>query len=152
MDEKDIKKVVGGLLVQDRDLDLIANEIKCVTKRKPTNDEMQALDFAWKVCKHVKSNAIVYSYKDMIIGVGAGQMSRVDSAKIGIIKSNFDINGSVLASDAFFPFRDGVDAAAKAGVVAIIQPGGSVRDVEVIDACNEYDIAMVFTGMRHFRH
>ncbi|MBU0650923.1 bifunctional phosphoribosylaminoimidazolecarboxamide formyltransferase/IMP cyclohydrolase [bacterium] len=151
--EKDMKKVVGGLLVQDRDLGMIEErDLKVATKKKPTKEQIKAMLFAWKVCKSVKSNAIVYSYTDHIIGVGAGQMSRVDSAKIGIFKSNYDIKGSVLASDAFFPFRDGVDSAAKAGVIAIIQPGGSVRDEEVIAACDEHGIAMVFTGMRHFKH
>ena len=149
----DLKKVTGGLLIQNCDTGKVnIADCKIVSKRQPTEDELVALDFAWKVCKHVKSNAIVYSTKDQIIGVGAGQMSRVDSAKIGVIKSNFPIEGSVLASDAFFPFRDGIDAAAEAGVKAIIQPGGSQRDNEVIAAADEHGIAMVFTGMRHFKH
>jgi phosphoribosylaminoimidazolecarboxamide formyltransferase/IMP cyclohydrolase len=149
----DLKKVTGGLLIQMRDTGKVnIDDCKVVTERKPTEGELTALDFAWRVCKHVKSNAIVYSTKDQIIGVGAGQMSRVDSAKIGVIKANFPIKGTVLASDAFFPFRDGIDAAAEAGVTAIIQPGGSQRDEEVITAANEHGIAMVFTGMRHFKH
>jgi phosphoribosylaminoimidazolecarboxamide formyltransferase/IMP cyclohydrolase len=110
------------------------------------------MSFAWKVCKHVKSNAIVYSTSDQVVGVGAGQMSRVDSSRIAVMKANLPTDGTVLASDAMFPFRDGVDAAAKAGVTAIIQPGGSIRDEEIIQAANEYNIAMVFTVMRHFRH
>jgi phosphoribosylaminoimidazolecarboxamide formyltransferase/IMP cyclohydrolase len=113
---------------------------------------MAALRFAWIVAKHVKSNAIIYAGESQLVAVGAGQMSRVDSAKIGIIKANLPIEGSVLASDAFFPFRDGIDAAAEAGVTAIIQPGGSMRDEEVIAAADEHGLAMVFTGIRHFRH
>lgn len=149
----DLKKVTGGLLIQTRDTGKVnINDCKVVTKREPTAQELIALDFAWKVCKHVKSNAIVYSTAEQIIGIGAGQMSRVDSAKIGVMKANAPIKGTVLASDAFFPFRDGVDAAATAGVTAIIQPGGSQRDDEVISAANEHGIAMVFTGMRHFKH
>jgi phosphoribosylaminoimidazolecarboxamide formyltransferase / IMP cyclohydrolase len=151
--DKDLKKVVGGLLVQDRDLRMVAVEdLKVVTKKEPSKEQFESLMFAWKICKHVKSNAIVYANKDQIIGVGAGQMSRVDSSKLGVSKSNFDIKGSVMASDAFFPFRDAVDAAAEAGVTVIIQPGGSIRDEEVIQACDEHGIAMVFTGMRHFKH
>ncbi|MBN1521807.1 MAG: bifunctional phosphoribosylaminoimidazolecarboxamide formyltransferase/IMP cyclohydrolase [Candidatus Aureabacteria bacterium] len=149
----DIKKVSGGLLVQERNIEIGFEEnYKVVTERKPSRDEREALFFAWKVVKHVKSNAIVYAKKGEAVGIGAGQMSRVDSSKIAIMKAQKDIKGSVLASDAFFPFRDGVDTAAEAGVTAIIQPGGSVRDQEVIDACNEHAIAMLFTGMRHFRH
>jgi phosphoribosylaminoimidazolecarboxamide formyltransferase/IMP cyclohydrolase len=113
---------------------------------------MRALRFAWIIAKHVKSNAIIYARDGQLVGVGAGQMSRVDSAKIGALKAQLPIAGSVLASDAFFPFRDGVDEAARAGVTAIIQPGGSVRDEEVIKAANEHHIAMVFTGIRHFKH
>ena len=126
-----------------------------VTSRKPTADEMEALKFAWKIVKYVKSNAIVYASKDQILGVGAGQMSRVDSSKIAIMKAGnagLPLVGSVIASDAFFPFRDGIDEAAKAGATAAVQPGGSVRDQEVIDAANEHNMAMIFTGMRHFRH
>ena len=149
----DLKKVVGGILVQGRDLGMVrANDCRVVTERKPTSSEYEALDFAWRVGKHVKSNAIVFTSRDQTIGIGAGQMSRVDSSRIAIQKALLPTKGTVLASDAFFPFRDGVDAAAEAGVTAIIQPGGSVRDEEVIRAANEHGIAMIFTGMRHFRH
>ncbi len=149
----DLKKVVGGLLVQGRDLGMVrATECKVVTERTPTDSEYEALDFAWRVCKHVKSNAIVFTSRDQTVGIGAGQMSRVDSSRIAVQKALLPTRGTVLASDAFFPFRDGVDAAAEAGVTAIIQPGGSVRDEEVIQAANEHGIAMVFTAMRHFRH
>jgi phosphoribosylaminoimidazolecarboxamide formyltransferase / IMP cyclohydrolase len=149
----DMKKVVGGMLVQERDTKLIsAAEAKVVTKRPPSSEELQALDFAWRVVKHVKSNAIVYAAKDRSLGIGAGQMSRVDSVKFGAMKAASSLKGSVLASDAFFPFRDGIDSAAQHGVTAIIQPGGSIRDEEVIQAADEHKIAMVFTGMRHFRH
>ena len=149
----DLKKVVGGLLIQGRDLGMVrANDCQVVTERKPTLSEYEALDFAWRVGKHVKSNAIVFTSRDQTIGIGAGQMSRVDSSRIAIHKALLPTKGTVLASDAFFPFRDGVDAAAEAGVTAIIQPGGSVRDEEVIKAANEHGIAMIFTGMRHFRH
>lgn len=152
----DYKRVTGGLLVQDRDLGSVSkNELKVVTKRTPTDKEMQDLMFAWKVAKFVKSNAIVYVKEGMTIGVGAGQMSRVYSAKIAGIKAadeGLEVPGSVMASDAFFPFRDGIDAAAEAGITAVIHPGGSMRDQEVIDAADEHGIAMVFTGMRHFKH
>ena len=149
----DIKKVVGGILIQDRDLgSLEEKDLKVVTRRNPTEEELKALLFAWKVCKHVKSNAIVYAFEDRTVGIGAGQMSRVDSSKIAAIKAHSGLKGSVVASDAFFPFRDGVDTAAEAGATAIIQPGGSIRDDEVIEAANEHGIAMLFTGMRHFRH
>ncbi len=149
----DLKRVVGGLLIQGRDLGMVAAvDCKVVTGRKPTATELEALDFAWRVCKHVKSNAIVFTSRDQTVGIGAGQMSRVDSSKIAVQKAILPVRGTVLASDAFFPFRDGVDAAAEAGVTAIIQPGGSVRDEEVIQAANEHGIAMVFTSMRHFRH
>ena len=149
----DLKKVTGGLLVQGRDLGMVrAADCRVVTERTPSASEYAALDFAWRVCKHVKSNAIVFTSRDQTVGIGAGQMSRVDSSRIAVQKSLLPIKGTVLASDAFFPFRDGVDAAAEAGVSAIIQPGGSVRDEEVIKAANEHGIAMVFTGMRHFRH
>jgi len=149
----DLKKVTGGLLVQGRDLGMVrAIDCRIVSERPPTASEYEALDFAWRVCKHVKSNAIVFTSRDQTVGIGAGQMSRVDSSRIAVQKSLLPIKGTVLASDAFFPFRDGVDAAAEAGVTAIIQPGGSVRDEEVIKAANEHGIAMVFTGMRHFRH
>ncbi|MBF6058201.1 MULTISPECIES: bifunctional phosphoribosylaminoimidazolecarboxamide formyltransferase/IMP cyclohydrolase [Thiomicrorhabdus] len=152
----DYKRVTGGLLVQDRDLGTVTTEdLKVVTKRAPTDKEMQDLMFAWKVAKFVKSNAIVYVKDGMTVGVGAGQMSRVYSAKIAGIKAEdegLEVPGSVMASDAFFPFRDGIDAAAAAGITAVIHPGGSMRDQEVIDAADEHGIAMVFTGMRHFRH
>lgn len=149
----DLKKVVGGLLIQARDSGMIkALDCKIASERIPTSAEYEALDFAWRICKHIKSNAIVFTNKDQTVGIGAGQMSRVDSSRIAVQKALLPIPGTVLASDAFFPFRDGVDAAAEAGVTAIIQPGGSVRDEEVIKAANEHGIAMLFTGMRHFRH
>ena len=152
----DYKRVNGGLLIQDRDQGKVqADELKVVTKRHPTDAEMRDLQFCWKVAKYVKSNAIVYVKNSMTIGVGAGQMSRVYSAKVAGIKAadeNLEVAGSVMASDAFFPFRDGLDAAAAAGITAVIQPGGSMRDNEVIAAADEHNIAMVFTGMRHFRH
>ncbi|WP_251358775.1 bifunctional phosphoribosylaminoimidazolecarboxamide formyltransferase/IMP cyclohydrolase [Kangiella sp. TOML190] len=152
----DYKRVNGGLLVQDRDLGQVFEEdLRIVSKRKPSSDEMRDLKFCWKVAKFVKSNAIVYARNGQTIGVGAGQMSRVYSAKIAGIKAadeSLEVNGSVMASDAFFPFRDGIDAAAEAGITAVIQPGGSIRDDEVIEAANEHGMAMVFTGMRHFRH
>lgn len=152
----DYKRVTGGLLVQDRDLGSVKQEdLKVVTKRAPSEKEMADLMFAWKVAKFVKSNAIVYVKDGMTIGVGAGQMSRVYSAKIAGIKAadeGLEVPGSVMASDAFFPFRDGIDAAAEAGITAVIHPGGSMRDQEVIDAADEHGIAMVFTGMRHFKH
>ena len=152
-DEPDLKKVSGGLLVQDKDNYAVSpDEIKVVTKIKPTDEDLSNLMFAWKICKHIKSNAICYTDDSKLIGVGAGQMSRVDSAKIGVSKANFSIKGSFMASDAFFPFRDGIDAAAAEGVKSIIQPGGSIRDEEVIEACDEHGISMVFTGKRHFRH
>jgi len=150
----DHKRVVGGLLVQDRDLsaDEDFKNFKVETKRHPTDEEMQALKFAWKVCKHVKSNAIIFARDGQTIGIGAGQMSRIDSVKLASMKANITTNGSVLASDAFFPFRDGIDEAAKSGITAIVQPGGSIRDQETIAAADEHGIAMVFTGVRHFRH
>ena len=149
----DLKRVTGGLLLQGRDLGMVnALDCRVVTERTPTASEYEALDFAWRVCKHVKSNAIVFSNRDQTVGIGAGQMSRVDSSKIAVQKALLPTRGTVLASDAFFPFRDGVDAAAEAGVTAIIQTGGSVRDEEVIKAANEHGIAMIFTTMRHFRH
>ncbi|MGA7980389.1 MAG: bifunctional phosphoribosylaminoimidazolecarboxamide formyltransferase/IMP cyclohydrolase [Chromatiaceae bacterium] len=150
----DFKRVNGGLLVQDADL-MLTHEQRIVTKRAPSDAEMDDLLFTWRVAKFVKSNAIVYGRDRMTIGVGAGQMSRVNSARIAAMKAEqagLDIAGSVMASDAFFPFRDGIDQAAAAGIVAVIQPGGSVRDEEVIAAADEHGIAMVFTGMRHFRH
>ncbi len=150
----DFKRVNGGLLVQDADLALY-NELKVVTDAQPSDEQMQDLLFSWKVAKFVKSNAIVYGKNRMTIGVGAGQMSRVNSARIAGIKAEhagLEVPGSVMASDAFFPFRDGIDAAFEAGIKAVIQPGGSMRDDEVIAAANEHGMAMVFTGMRHFRH
>ena len=152
----DYKKITGGLLIQDKDLTLLnSSDMKCVSSLSPTESQMNDLLFAWKVAKYVKSNAIVYAKDQMTIGVGAGQMSRVYSAKIASIKAadeNLEVKGSVMASDAFFPFRDGIDAAAQVGITAIIHPGGSMRDQEVISAANEHGIAMVFTGMRHFKH
>ncbi|MCC2617069.1 bifunctional phosphoribosylaminoimidazolecarboxamide formyltransferase/IMP cyclohydrolase [Aestuariibacter halophilus] len=152
----DFKRVNGGLLVQERDFGMVEmDDLTVVTKRQPTEQELNDLMFTWKVAKYVKSNAIVYCKDGMTIGVGAGQMSRVYSAKIAGIKAadeNLEVKGSVMASDAFFPFRDGIDAAAQAGITAVIQPGGSMRDEEVIAAADEHGIAMVFTGMRHFRH
>ena len=152
----DFKRVNGGLLVQSRDIEMIGSEdLKIVTKRAPTEQEINDLIFAWKVAKYVKSNAIVYAKGRQTIGVGAGQMSRVNSARIAAIKAEhagLQVQGAVMASDAFFPFRDGIDNAAKAGITAVIQPGGSMRDNEVIAAADEAGIAMVFTGMRHFRH
>ena len=152
--ELDLKKVVGGFLLQDRDLHQLDDirSLHVPTKRKPTDFEYKALDFAWKVVKHVKSNAIVYANDRQTIGIGAGQMSRVDSSKIAALKARKPINGLAMASDAFFPFRDSIDEAAERGIKAIIQPGGSIRDEEVIKACDEHDIAMVFTGIRHFKH
>lgn len=149
----DMKRVVGGMLLQSRDLSVYDNEgLKYVTRKKPSEEEMRDLRFAFIVCKHVKSNSIVLARDESVVGVGAGQMSRVDSTEISIKKAGDRAKGTVMASDAFFPFRDSVDAAAKAGVTAIIQPGGSNRDEESIVAADEYGIAMVFTGQRHFRH
>ncbi len=150
---RDYRRVDGGLLVQDRDAGSDDfGQLKVVTKRAPTEEEMRDLRFTWLVCKHVKSNAIVLGKDSMVVGVGAGQMSRVDSVQIAVRKAAQRSKGAVLASDAFFPFRDNVDEAARAGVTAIIQPGGSVRDAESIQACDEHGLAMVFTGIRHFRH
>nr|WP_277756446.1 bifunctional phosphoribosylaminoimidazolecarboxamide formyltransferase/IMP cyclohydrolase [Rosenbergiella nectarea] len=152
----DFKRVNGGLLVQDRDLGMVSeSELTIVTKRQPTREELRDALFCWKVAKFVKSNAIVYAKNNRTIGIGAGQMSRVYSAKIAGIKAadeGLEVSGSAMASDAFFPFRDGIDAAAAVGVRCVIQPGGSIRDEEVISAADEHDIAMIFTGMRHFRH
>jgi phosphoribosylaminoimidazolecarboxamide formyltransferase / IMP cyclohydrolase len=148
-----LKNVSGGVLVQDNDVrPLTEADLKVVSKRPPTAEEMRALLFAWKVCKHVKSNAILYARDGQSVGVGAGQMSRVDSARIGADKAVLPLSGTVAASDAFFPFPDGVEVIAKAGATAIIQPGGSVRDQEVIDTADRLNLAMVFTGVRHFRH
>ncbi|PYX62143.1 MAG: bifunctional phosphoribosylaminoimidazolecarboxamide formyltransferase/inosine monophosphate cyclohydrolase [Acidobacteria bacterium] len=148
-----LQNVSGGILLQDADLrTLEESDLKVVTKRAPTPEEKRALLFAWNVCKHVKSNAIVYARDGQTVGVGAGQMSRVDSCKIGAMKAQLPLRGTVAASDAFFPFPDGVEEIAKAGATAIIQPGGSVRDQDVIDAAERLGLAMIFTGVRHFRH
>jgi phosphoribosylaminoimidazolecarboxamide formyltransferase/IMP cyclohydrolase len=148
-----LKNVSGGVLVQDNDVrPLTEADLKVVSKRPPTAEELRALLFAWKVCKHVKSNAILYARDGQSVGVGAGQMSRVDSARIGADKAVLPLIGTVAASDAFFPFPDGVEVIAKAGATAIIQPGGSVRDQEVIDTADRLNLAMVLTGVRHFRH
>ena len=147
------KQISGGMLVQTGDAAQLKQEdLKVVSMRAPSAEEIRALLFAWTVCKHTKSNAIVYALEDQTVGVGAGQMSRVDSVKLGAMRAQLPIKGSVLASDAFFPFRDGIDEAAKHGITAIIQPGGSVRDAEVIAAADQYNLAMVFTGIRHFKH
>ena len=148
-----LKNISGGLLVQDADSRPLQDaDLRVVTKRAPTSEETRALLFAWKVCKHVKSNAIVYARDGQTVGVGAGQMSRVDAAKIGAMKAQLPLKGTVAASDAFFPFPDGVEEIAKAGATAIIQPGGSQRDPEVIEAADRLGLAMLFTGVRHFRH
>ncbi|MFQ5433050.1 MAG: bifunctional phosphoribosylaminoimidazolecarboxamide formyltransferase/IMP cyclohydrolase [Nitrospinota bacterium] len=148
-----IKCVVGGLLYQSPDnVTLYEKTLKVVSKRQPTKEEMESMKFAWTVAKHVKSNAIIFARDSVTVGIGAGQMSRVDSSKIAVSKAQSPVKGCVMASDAFFPFRDGIDAAGMEGITAVIQPGGSVRDEEVIAAADEYDMAMVFTGIRHFRH
>jgi phosphoribosylaminoimidazolecarboxamide formyltransferase/IMP cyclohydrolase len=150
------RTISGGMLVQNRDdLKIMAENLKVVSERLPTEEETRALLFAWRVCKHVKSNAIVFANEFQTVGVGAGQMNRVDSVRIAAMraeKTELDLKNTVLASDAFFPFRDNVDEAAKFGISAIIQPGGSVRDEEVIKAANEYKLAMIFTNFRHFKH
>jgi phosphoribosylaminoimidazolecarboxamide formyltransferase / IMP cyclohydrolase len=150
----DLRSVCGGVLVQDADVD---GEMKpkVVTKRKPTKTELNAMLFGWRVVKHVKSNAIVYAKSDRTLGIGAGQMSRIDASRIAVWKANeagLSLKGSAVASDAFFPFPDGLIAAAEAGATCAIQPGGSVRDKDVIAAANERKMAMIFTGIRHFRH
>jgi phosphoribosylaminoimidazolecarboxamide formyltransferase/IMP cyclohydrolase len=154
--ELDYRSVAGGLLAQTRDLGMVRrDELKTVTKRRPSEAELDDLLFAWQVCKFVKSNAIVYARQHATVGIGAGQMSRVYSSRIAAMKAadeNLEVRGSVMASDAFFPFRDGLDVAAEYGIAAVIQPGGSLRDAEVIAAADEHGMAMVFTGMRHFRH
>jgi len=150
---KDIKKIPGGFLVQDRNIkEITIKDLKVVTKREPNKDELEELLFAWKVVKHTKSNAIILTKDKQTVGIGAGQMSRVDAVKIVIMKSEGRSKGSYLASDAFFPFKDGVDEAAQAGVTAIIQPGGSKQDEEVIESANEHNLIMVFTGVRCFKH
>jgi phosphoribosylaminoimidazolecarboxamide formyltransferase / IMP cyclohydrolase len=149
----DLRKVTGGLLVQDADrLTESVREARVVSRRAPTEDEWRALEFAWIVAKNVKSNAIVYAVADRTLGIGAGQMSRVDSARIAAQKARAPLDGAAMASDAFFPFRDGIDAAAGVGIRAVVEPGGSVRDDEVIAAADEHGMALVFTGRRHFRH
>ncbi len=149
----DMKKILGGMLLQEWDVsseDILP--MKAVTKRQPTKEELEALSFAWKVCKHVKSNAIVYALHDRTVGIGIGQTSRVYSAKIGALNACEPLRGTVAASDGFFPFRDGIDVLHEIGVTAVIQPGGSLKDSEVIQAADEYDMAMIITGIRHFRH
>jgi phosphoribosylaminoimidazolecarboxamide formyltransferase/IMP cyclohydrolase len=150
------RSVSGGLLAQDADRGMIdIADLRCVTTRQPTAAELRDLAFAWRVCKYVKSNAIVFAREQATMGVGAGQMSRVYSSRIAAIKAadaGLQVSGAVVASDAFFPFRDGIDVSASQGVTAVIQPGGSMRDDEVIAAANEHNLAMLFTGMRHFRH
>jgi len=149
----DMKRIAGGLLIQDWDYsDEDITNLRAVTKRQPTQDELEGLSFAWKVCKHVKSNAIVYAHKDRTVGIGVGQTSRVYSAKIGSLLAQESTRGTVAASDGFFPFRDGIDILAEMGVTAVVQPGGSLKDREVIEAADEHDMAMIITGVRHFRH
>ncbi len=152
----DYKRVMGGLLIQERDTGMVERaDLRAVTERQPSDAELQDLLFAWRVVKFVKSNAIVYAKGGRTVGIGAGQMSRVISARIAAMKAadaGLEVTGAVMASDAFFPFRDGLDQAAAVGIRAVIQPGGSMRDAEVIAAADEHGIAMVFTGMRHFRH
>ena len=149
----DLKQIGGGLLVQSRDtLTYVEDQLKVTSERKPDDREMEDMKFAWIVAKHVKSNAIVYAKNQEIFGIGAGQMSRIDSARVAVEKARKPLQGAVMASDAFFPFRDSVDEAAKNGITAIISPGGSIRDEEVLQAANEHKIAMVFTGTRHFKH
>ncbi len=151
--ERELKRISGGLLVQEPDRHELAEaDLKVVTRRAPSREELDAMLFGWKVCKHVKSNAIVFARPGQTVGVGAGQMSRVDSVKIAVMKAQLPLAGSVVASDAFFPFPDGVEEAGKAGATAVIQPGGSVRDPEVIAAADRLGMAMVFCGVRHFRH
>jgi phosphoribosylaminoimidazolecarboxamide formyltransferase/IMP cyclohydrolase len=152
---REYRSVVGGLLVQDANLKLHDSKFNVVTKRKPNEEEMLAMKYAWKVCKYVKSNSIVYARPTRVVGIGAGQMKRVDAARLGArIAKDFGLGleGCAMASDAFFPFRDGIDAAAQRGITAVIQPGGSIRDKEVIAAADEHKMTMVFTGVRHFRH
>jgi phosphoribosylaminoimidazolecarboxamide formyltransferase/IMP cyclohydrolase len=151
--EFELRRISGGILVQTPDNYVLeAGELKTMTRRAPTAQELADLLFAWKVCKHVKSNAIVFAREGRTLGIGAGQMSRVDSVKIAVMKAQSPLEGTAVASDAFFPFPDGVEEAAKAGAKAVIQPGGSMRDAEVIAAADRLGLAMVFTGVRHFRH
>jgi phosphoribosylaminoimidazolecarboxamide formyltransferase/IMP cyclohydrolase len=148
-----MKHISGGLLLQDADTGSVTPEqLEIVTQRRPTPEETDALIFAWRVCKHVKSNAIVYARDGQTLGIGAGQMSRVDAARFGAMKAALPLDHCVAASDAFFPFPDGLETAVAAGAIAVIQPGGSVRDAEVIAAADRLRVAMVFTRMRHFRH
>jgi phosphoribosylaminoimidazolecarboxamide formyltransferase / IMP cyclohydrolase len=148
----EVRSIAGGLLAQERDAVEPPHEWKVVTERAPRAEELQAMRFAWRVCKYVKSNAIVLATADRLTAVGGGQTSRVDAVRIAVGRGGPRVEGSTMASDAFFPFRDGVDEAARAGVTSVVQPGGSVRDAEVIAAANEHGMAMVFTGVRHFRH
>jgi phosphoribosylaminoimidazolecarboxamide formyltransferase/IMP cyclohydrolase len=157
--QDDARSFLGGMLMQDRDVVREAAEPwphgdfpKVVTKRQPSAEEWTALRFAWRVCAHVKSNAVIFTGVDRTLAIGAGQMSRVDAVKVAVLKAGASLKGSVAASDAFFPFRDGLDAIAEAGATAIVQPGGSVRDADVIAAADERGLAMIFTGKRHFRH
>jgi phosphoribosylaminoimidazolecarboxamide formyltransferase/IMP cyclohydrolase len=156
LDTWEVKRVGGGMLIQTGDTrDIDADELKVVTKKRPSQEQLADLLFAWRVAKFVKSNAIVYCGGGRTLGIGAGQMSRVDSTRVAAMKAasaGLSLAGSVVASDAFFPFRDGLDVAADQGAVAVIQPGGSVRDAEVIAAADERALSMVFTGVRHFRH
>jgi phosphoribosylaminoimidazolecarboxamide formyltransferase/IMP cyclohydrolase len=153
LEKLEFKQISGGMLVQTKDArKLNRDDLAVVSKRAPSEEEIRALLFAWTVCKHTKSNAIVYAREGQTVGIGAGQMSRVDSVKLGAMRAQLPIENSVLASDAFFPFRDGIDEAAKHGIIAVVQPGGSVRDAEVIAAADEHNLAMVFTGVRHFKH
>ena len=157
---RDVRSILGAWLVQARDRVAEARRAwpacrtgpRVVTRRAPTADEWEALRFAWRVCAHVKSNTVIFTARDVTLAVGAGQMSRVDAVKTAVMKGGDRLRGSVAASDAFFPFRDGLDAVAAAGATAVVQPGGSVRDAEVIAAADEHGLAMVFTGRRHFRH
>ena len=148
----DLKKVDGGILIQEVNKELVDQGVKIVTERIPSKNEMEELMFSWKGCKHIKSNGIVLSRDGKTLGIGPGQVSRVWAVENAIKQSNFPTKGSVLASDAFFPFADSIKLAAEAGVTAIIQPGGSIKDQEVIDMANQYGMAMVFTSMRHFKH
>jgi phosphoribosylaminoimidazolecarboxamide formyltransferase / IMP cyclohydrolase len=154
--ELELKRISGGVLVQEPDEHALQDsELKVVSERAPTHAELETLLFAWKVCKHVKSNAIVFAINSQTVGIGAGQMSRVDSVKLAVMKAataGLSLKGSAIASDAFFPFPDGVEEGGKAGATAVIQPGGSVRDADVIAAANKLGMAMVLTGVRHFRH
>jgi phosphoribosylaminoimidazolecarboxamide formyltransferase/IMP cyclohydrolase len=150
----DVKKIAGGYVVQDPDSVQVGNvrKLPVATRRRPTAAEYRGLDFAWRMARHVKSNAIIFTRENQLIGVGAGQMSRVDSCRIARMKANFPLEGTVVASDAFFPFRDGIDQIAEHGATAVVQPGGSIRDKEVIEAADEHGMAMIFTDHRHFKH